>query len=338
MKYVSNKQNDAPSPKQRGRAADNTAAPRPRKDIEPPDERRAKAVERGKKKSKRKRKSPPQTNDLQVNDRRVQRMAGAGDKRRKRRRKNYALYYMLLFFIVAITGVTLSFTVFFKIDTIDVEGAVGITDEQIIETAAIKMGTNLLQMPTGSMEKAILDAYVTIESVKVKRHFPNRLDVLVKMADPEGVFLYNQQCYTVSTERRILHIGDAPITDNLPRIVGVDLKDIKAGDTLTDKKKYCLDEIDAIFEAIEENKLENVSYIDLNNPLEINLHIGDSYLIQVGGRLELNYKLHCAKTLLDAKISEDEKGIINVSVDNGMYSFRPAESIDPPLPEIVTEP
>lgn len=351
MRYVSKGQKSKP-PSKRVEKASNEPLYEKQKPAksDPPDKSRANTANdqsvnrkskkkgRAKTKAKVKAKAEAFADNEQVSvstDNRTRRMEETGRKRNKRRRRNYTLYYILLFFIITVTGVTLSLTVFFKIDTVVLTGTDTITEEQVVRTANIKMGSNLFLIPTSSMELALREAFVTVDEVDVTRHFPNRVDVNITMATPKATLLYEQQCYTMSSKNRILAIGDAPLVDDLPRVVGLELTDVKVGDLIDNKKEYCPDELKAIFSAIEVNELENMSYIDLNNPLEISIYIGDSYIIQVGGRLELDYKLHCAKELLAQVIDDNEKGIINVSVDNGMYSFRPSEEINPPLPNVV---
>lgn len=268
-------------------------------------------------------------------------------RHRKRHKKNYALYYILFFLLIAITGITLSLTVFFNVGEIVVDGKVTISVNEIKETTGVKIGDNMFRMSMETIEKRISDKYITIEDVNVSRKFPATLKVTVSMATPKASITYDKQQYTLSAKNRIINVGENSLNPSLPRVVGISLKDVKAGDMLetviteentpTEKDVkpdnisfYKLSSLDSVLKAIEENKME-VSVIDLTDTMAIRLYISDQYEIKLGGISNAEYKLHCAKSIIDEELADQtNKGTIDVSVDNGMYYFRPAEKITIP--------
>ena len=83
----------------------------------------------------------------------------AAKRRNRRRRRGRASFPLrLLSLIVVIAAIVGALTMFFRIDTIVVQGNARYTDEQIIEAAGVRKEQNLVLLNKYNVKQAIFDA------------------------------------------------------------------------------------------------------------------------------------------------------------------------------------
>ncbi len=87
---------------------------------------------------------------------------------KKRRRKILAMYTSMVM-IIAMIAAVLCLTVFFKIDSITVEGKTRYSPDEIIDASGIAIGTNLLLCNTEPSKEIIEKEFPYIESVSIKK-------------------------------------------------------------------------------------------------------------------------------------------------------------------------
>ncbi len=252
-------------------------------------------------------------------------------RHKRRHKKNYILYYISLLILITVVAISLSLTIFFNIESISVKGNTGIDVNTIIASSGIEEGQNLFRINIDKASKNIISNHLTIDNVKIKRQIPSTLSIEVEMAKTKAEISYLEKSYSLSHSHKIIGVNKAPLDASAIRIVGPDLKDIKLGDYITHDEKNKLEVIDIVLDAIEEKELAQIKAIDITDEMTIKLYYADRYEIKVGGVLDIEYKLQWAINLIDQQLTdENEKGIIDVSADNGMYYFRHADKINIP--------
>lgn len=263
-----------------------------------------------------------------VNQQRQRKVQENTRRHRKRRKRNYILYYILLLFLITIVGVSLSLTVFFNIENILVNGNVSIDTQSIINDSKILKGQNLFRINTKKATENIIKNNITIDSAEIKRKFPTSIMINVKMAETKAELKYKDKYYSLSYSNKIIGASKTPLDEKAIKVVGYDLKDVKLGDYIEDEEYTKLEVIDTVIDAINKNKLSQIKVIDITDEMTIKLYYANIYEIKAGGILEMEYKLKMAKSLIDNELADEkEKGIIDVSVDNGMYYFRHNDNI-----------
>lgn len=253
-------------------------------------------------------------------------------KHKRKHKKNNILYHILFTIITSITLYTLSITVWFEIENISVIGETDISHEEIIATSNVELYENLIKLSKKSLERKIANEYITIDSVKAHKVLPNTLEIEIEMAQPKALLYYDRMYYTLSESNRIIGFDNKNNyqKENLVSFILDDLEGIDLGFYLKDFDEDVLEDVDRLLLAIEENHFNTINYVDLTSISDIRFYASDLYEIKAGGFSEISYKLHCAKSIIDLQLEDDtEKGIIDVSVDNGVYYFRPAVDIRP---------
>ena len=242
-------------------------------------------------------------------------------RHRKRRKKNYTLYYILILFLIVVTGITLSITVFFNTEKIQVQGTQTHTDQEIIGYAQVKKGDNLFRMNLEQIRKQIIEKTIDIDEVKVERHLPNTLYIELIPAEPVAVVAGQGKYHILSEGGRVIAQADSlEAYSQLFLISGIDLSDVSVGEFAVSNKQY--QTVREILTAIEEAELTDIRGLELVDSVSVKLNYADRVTLVLGSMLELDSKLSLAQKLLTENITETEEGVLDLQKVGDAY-FQP---------------
>lgn len=108
-------------------------------------------------------------------------------KETKYRKRRTSILCAVLSLIVSAAAVVLACTVFFRVESVAVEGNERYSTEEILAAAAVEKGSNLPLTANELLQGRICAALPYIESVKVEKHLPTTLILVVKEAPPVAV-------------------------------------------------------------------------------------------------------------------------------------------------------
>jgi len=248
-----------------------------------------------------------------------------GARRRKRKKRSYTLYYLLLLFFVLVSGITLSLTVFFNIESITVTGSKLHQSETVIEKSGIKLGDNLFRTDIHKAEEQLISAFGDIDAAKITRKFPNSLTIELTDAEP-AYYMADEGGYTVLSKGGRILFKHLP-KEELPGgvcVKGIDTEKMKLGSYIDSDKDEKLDLLEQLDMAIQAAKLTDISYIDVENSVELSLCYQDRLIIKLGSPSELTYKLNFARNIIETKLAETDTGVIDTT-HIGKLHFTPNE-------------
>lgn len=254
--------------------------------------------------------------------------AKRGRRMSRRRKRAYLLYYIIFFLFVAITLVTLSMTVLFNIEKIDVRGIDDAeTIELILQSADIEVGENLIRLNTNEVKNKVYNEVTDIDKVEVKREFPSTLSITVEKAKAEYNIKNDDDSYTlVSKNYRVMDAHREDPKENVLIITGLDIGRVEYAQLLDLDSVENYETVKQVLEAIKENNLKNIVEIDVTNTVNITLNYNNENQILLGAISAVDYKIQFAKEVIDNKLSENEIGIIDARVE-GQVSFKPNDEI-----------
>lgn len=252
--------------------------------------------------------------------------AANGVRHRKRKKRSYTLYYLLLLFFVLISGITLSLTVFFNIETITVSGSSLNSAEQIIKQSGIQKGDNLFRINPEKAEQLLKNHLQNIDSVQVERKFPSSLLIRVVDALPT-YYVAEEDGYTViSAGHRVLGICLTAEQVTAPiRLEGVTVSELQKGDFIdsADEKLTLLERLN---QAAEENEVANITAINLSNEVDLSIEVENRLTVRLGNSTELSYKIKFAKKIIETELDAEEVGVIDASKAGKIY-FSPGSAV-----------
>lgn len=188
-------------------------------------------------------------------------------RKRDKRLKRIKFFLKLILLIGVISGIIAFATCspIFNIQNIEVINNKQLSPETIISLSELSIGQNIFKFWENDVENKIKsNAY--IESVELKRVFPNKLQINIQEREPKfSVPVLGEYAY-INTQGYILEITQNQL--NLPIITGISTKEeeIKPGNRLNNKDLTELEIILKIISAMKENQLDKeVTSIDISN-------------------------------------------------------------------------
>lgn len=195
----------------------------------------------------------------------------------------------VVFFTVLILGIAAGvfFSPIFNVDEVICEGNEKISTDEIIQTAQVNIGKNIMRQGIGGIRKRIM-GIAMVESVSVKRILPNRVRIIVQERTPAAYMSFDGRLAVIDIDGRVLEvISDdrvSKITDaNTPKTSTDDKKSDGGGDfgNKEERQKNFADSEDDLNSGNEEqtsgnqDKSSDSSAIQDNiNPYRVPLVVG----------------------------------------------------------------
>lgn len=232
-------------------------------------------------------------------------------KKKRRARRLLNLFAVLL----AVTGLVLCLTVFFKIDTVTVEGGVRYTADEIQQASGITVGGNLFRFFTANRAKRIEKALPYIDTVKIKRSLPSSVTITVTESNEAALIPLESGYCAVNSSLKIVNLyQDA--TGAAPILLGTETVSAEIAE-----KYACEDEFDqALIEELlplleKYGYIEKTGLIDVSDRLSVRFVYDGRLVVDLGTSSELDYKLEMLATVLERE-SDSLVGRVDLS-DSG---------------------
>ena len=231
----------------------------------------------------------------------------AAIRRRRRVKMMMPLYIVLSVFIVA-GAIYLALTMLFNVDRIEITGNTLYDPAKLIETSGIHKGDNLFKIDTDYAEKKLYAVYNYIEEADVHIAFPNGVTIKITEAEPFAV-LEEADGYTlISSRGKVLERGLEEVPYKTVTVRGISTVTENEDNT---KRMELLREM---MEAMTELSMENYSFIDLSDILEITMIYENRVSVKLGNELEMKYKLQFLNEIVTNKIGKSGYYLVDASV------------------------
>ena len=257
----------------------------------------------------------------------------AYEKRRRKVRRNRIIFTSSVsILILLITVIVLSLTVFFKIDTITVNGTSRYDAQQIISVSGIQKGKNLFLSRVGKAQENISTQLTYISQVTVSRKIPSTIVIDVVGANADFCYQTSGGYALTDSESRVLEIVNAdavPKTSALIKtngtfaaVVGEHVSvDKNKTDEQKEKDEKELEILKKVMLAIDESGIKDITEINIMAPTDIYIVYQNRFRLNLGNTLELTYKLKSAVEIIaqEDEISQSTSGEINLNKPGSAY-------------------
>ncbi len=231
----------------------------------------------------------------------------AAVRRRRRVKTMLPLYIVLSVFIVA-GAIYLALTMLFNVDRIEIVGNTLYEPAKLIETSGIHKGDNLFKIDTDYAENKLYAVYNYVEEADVRVDFPNGITIKITEAEPFAV-LEEADGYTlISSRGKVLERGLEEVPYRTVTVRGIS--------TVTENEDNTkrMDLLREMMEAMTELSMENYSFIDLSDILEISMIYDNRVSVKMGNELEMKYKLQFLNEIVTNKIEKSGYYLVDASV------------------------
>ena len=256
-------------------------------------------------------------------------------ERRRRRRRRMFFFYIFLFLAVIGTAVTLSLTVLFRVERIEVQGESRYSAEQIVQASGLETGGNLFLTDTGEAASAIEKALPYIGEAKVSRVLPSKLSISVQEESAASAILWEGQYVVLGASGKVLELASAA-PENCPVIKGVVMQQAEPGSAAAFADEEASTVLQRLESALSAVGVSPVSEIDLTDLYRVSVLYDGRISLQLGAPTNYEEKLRFFTALLEqGRISETDSGTFDLSLaaetnhgyfEEGLPSSAPASS------------
>jgi cell division protein FtsQ len=242
--------------------------------------------------------------------------------RSKGKRSGRGPVLLLLILIIAVGLMAFMRTSYFSIKDIRVQGNSFVDKQEIMRYSGISPGMNILTVKLKEAEEAI-KTHPYILDTQVQRIMPDTIEITVKERDLVGYIPYLGSYLLVDSEGMVISATARVPVEGLPVYKGIKVQDFQANEILDIDNIQIFDKIIYISKCIA-NNLAGYAPIEVNieNPEDIIIRLGDRFALRVGDTEDLDYKLEYSNTILEKLYSQEVGGEIDVT-HGGNAFFRP---------------
>lgn len=242
-------------------------------------------------------------------------------RRSRRRRRGAAMYAIVVLLLAVGVIITLSMTVLFNIEKIQVTGdAKMYSAEEIAAATGIAAGDNMMRLDLEAAEQRALSSLIYVEEISITRQFPDTLVIDVQKCVPTYNIVYEQGTLIVSEHGKILE-NSMDQQDGLVTIKGYTPYDPAAGRWIVSEKERedkILKEFMSIISADE--LMAPIVSVDMTENHNIIVNFDNRIEFDMGNWDEIDYKITFAQQIISEQPA-DKEGYLTM-IGTNQCSFR----------------
>ncbi len=257
------------------------------------------------------------------------------------------LIWRVVFLAVLVSVAVFAMTVFFKIDTITVEGVEKYTPDEIISGMDVKKGDNLYLFNKFKVAETLMVKLPYIAGVQIRRKLPDGLVVTIEECDALAAVPTDGGYFLLSGQGKVLEKSTSD--KDLPVVAGASLMGSKPGEMVDPTKDAYTDALLTILQTLDAaDMLEEVDFINMKSLTDVRIGYGERFDIRIGTVDSLAYRMRFAKFVIEDRLSPsdvgrlywDAKGRLHFvpdSLENVQRSGLVNPEDQPPVDEPLTE-
>ena len=253
------------------------------------------------------------------------------NKRKQRDRGRFGALYKIFSLIIILVVVAAGCVVFFRVETITVDGEERYTAAEVTAASGVEQGDNLFLLDRLGIARRIMAELPYVENVNIRRAYPDgviitvqecRAAAVIQGEDGDGWWLIN-------TSGKILEQAASGDVAGTARIAGLTASFPAVGAALRAPEggTYRLTVLLELMDALEsQGMMEQVSSIDLSGTSSVLVDLNGWVTLEIGLTADFQEEMGTLKAILDSgDIQPNELGTI-IKTQGDRYSFVPRES------------
>ena len=243
-------------------------------------------------------------------------------RHRRRRRGRFAGLYRFLAVLAVIAAVAVACVIFFRVNTVTIQGNSRYTAQEVIEASGIKTGDNLMAMSKSQVASAIRTRLPYVESVSIRRAFPDGVEITVRERVAVASISASGGRWLISSQGKLLEQAG---NQNVVTIIGLKALSPYAGSSVqvAEEDENTLDYVISLLTALEEKEmLSACDELDCTQTTYLTL-TWDIYTIKLPRGGDYAYMLRMLNSALSSEeMPQNEPGTFDFTVKEGELYFR----------------
>ena len=248
--------------------------------------------------------------------------------RPSRRRGRFSGLYKVLSILLIAAAVVVACVVFFRVNSIEVEGNVRYTAQEVVEASGIQTGDNLIFLPRSRVSARILTQLPYVENVAFKVRYPDRLVIRVTERVASASVESAEGRWLISAQGKLLERDNGAV--QTIQITGLTAVGPYAGGMVQTEEadRLTLDYVKDLLAVLEKQGiLGQCTALDCTAASSMTLNYG-IYRLRLPRGGDYDYCIRLALSALttgleEGKILEGQGGLLDLTVADGRARFRP---------------
>lgn len=246
-------------------------------------------------------------------------------KVRRRRRGRFRGIYQLLTILLVTAAVIAACLVFFRVNTVLVEGNGRYTADEVIAASGIETGDSLIALSKGKVAGLIRTKLPYIESVSIQRKFPDVVVLTVKERSAAASVPGGSGRWLISSQGKLLEEDGG---QSVVKVIGLRAVSPYAGGTLqvAESDTATLSYVLALLTALENRGLlADCTTLDCTSDVSMTLQYG-IYALKLPRGGDYDYMLRLLLSALEnERMPQGVAGTFDFTVKDGEVFFRSSE-------------
>ena len=246
-------------------------------------------------------------------------------RNRRYRRSRLTVPLRFLSFLLICGAIAAAMILFFKVQTVVVDGNSRYTDQEILDVTEIEVGENMFLLNKYAISGRITSQLPYVQSVQIRRGLPDTIYIQVEECTPVMAVVQGQDTWLVSRKGKLLEKAGAGKAGGYLQVAGVELLLPTVASTMelpqdgTISKERLLELVDCLE---ERGMLADTEAIDCSEADILVLRYAGRFDVEIPYDSDFDKKLYFLEQIVD-RLEENERGTVILTMpDKG--SFKPA--------------
>ena len=244
--------------------------------------------------------------------------------RRKKRRGRFGLLYKTLSVLLAAGAVAAACVVFFRVNSVEVEGNVRYTAEEIVEASGIHTGDNLIALPRSRVSASIRTQLPYVESVSIRLSLPDGVVLKVTERVAAASVESAEGRWLMAAQGKLLEKETGAV--NVIQITGLTAVGPYAGGMIqvAEEDQNTLRYVSQLLSELEKRGLlDQCTALDCSSATSMTLNMS-IYRVKLPRGGDYSYYLSLMQSALDSgRLPEGVGGTLDLTIAEGKVNFRP---------------
>lgn len=239
----------------------------------------------------------------------------------RRRRKRKSALFTPLAFVLICAALIFGMSVFFRVTTIVVTGAVNYEEAEIIAASGIEPGDNLIFIDRSGAASRIRSKLPYIESVAVRRSLPSTVNIEILESRALAYLAVDGELWAIDRSCKALAKTSSAQVEGLIHVTGIEATKPAVGEIVAgkDAENSKLEYLAVILREISARGMESeIGSMDLTNLANPTFDYQSRFLVRLGKNEDVGYKLDRMLSVVD-QLGEGDVGTIDLSIDDRVH-------------------
>ena len=250
---------------------------------------------------------------------------------RRRRNKRYrrgrlTVFLRFLSFLLICAAIVTALILFFKVDTLEVEGNDRYSEEEILEITGIEYGQNLFLLDRQAIAEKITGQLPYIQSVKIRRKLPDTIVIEVAESTAAAAVLSDGEAWLISPKGKLLERVTAAEGEGYLQVTGCTLLLPTEGSTMEfpNDGHITEEQLLALLQALSDRDMTGeAEEIDCSGEEFLVLRYAGRFDVQIPYDADYGKKLLALETIVGT-LEANETGTVILTLPDRSF-FKPAQ-------------